>query len=138
MPLAFLTKPVGEINLIYAIELAIGRINNRTQYRWENDVLVNDSFFVKDQNRLVKIRFADIIQAFVEGKHVNIITADKSVQVRIALKDVEKQMPADTFLRVHRNHLVNKAMIDNIDLENNVMHLSSHAVPLAPPTAILY
>jgi DNA-binding LytR/AlgR family response regulator len=130
IPLAFLTKPVGETNLIHAIELAIGRINSRAQYRWENDVVFNDSFFVKDQNRLIKIKFVDIIQAIVEGKHVNIITADKSVQVRIALKDLEKQMPANTFLRVHRNHLVNKAMIDNIDLENNVVHLSSHAVPL--------
>ena len=86
--------------------------------------------FVKHKNRLVKIKFADIIQAIVEHKHVNIITAEKSLQVRIALKDLEKQMPANTFLRVHRNHLVNKAMIDNIDLENNVVYAGSHAIPL--------
>jgi DNA-binding LytR/AlgR family response regulator len=130
IPLAFLTKPLVEINLIHAIELAIGRINRRAQYRWENDVVFNDSFFVKDQNRLIKIKFADIIQAIVEGKHVNIVTAEKSVQVRIALKDLEKQMPANTFLRVHRNHLVNTDKIDNIDLENNLMYLGSYAVPL--------
>ena len=130
IPLAYLTKPVGEINLMYAIELAISRIHSREQYRWENDVVFNDSFFVKDQNRLTKIRFDDIIQVIVEGKHVNIMTAEKSVQVRMALKDLEQQMPSSSFLRVHRNHLVNKRKIDNIDLDGNVVHAGAHAVPL--------
>ncbi len=66
-----------------------------------------DYFFVKSGFKSVRINFADIL--YVEGlkEYVSIYTAGDRKFVKLAaLKDIERMLPQDRFLRIHKSYIV--------------------------------
>ena len=65
-----------------------------------------DSIFVKSNGRLVKVRFEDI--CYVEGlkEYVSIYTTTERIISLMALKNLEKILPAGQFVRVHKSYIV--------------------------------
>lgn len=132
VPLAYLTKPFNEVSLQFAIELAISKIDGdkKGQTPWKKDVVGNNNFFIKVKNHLTKVDFDEIHWASVEGKYIEIVTAEKMLEVRIALKELEQKLPKNKFLRVHRNFLVNLDHLKDVDLDNNLLFIGERSIAL--------
>lgn len=133
-PYAFLNKPFDEVSIQNAIELAVTRIAaegvSNPIGQWSQDVVTSQELFVKVKNRLVKLDFQDVLWAEVEGKYVFIITAEEKLELRIALKDLEAQLPTGMFVRVHRNYLVNLSRSTGIDLDRSIINVGDSELPL--------
>lgn len=70
--------------------------------------------FVKDGTKLVKIRLSDIL--YVEGlkDYVALHTRQQKIVTLQRLKNLETQLPADQFIRIHHSYIVSLEGIDSV------------------------
>jgi two-component system, LytTR family, response regulator len=70
--------------------------------------------FVKDGTKLVKIRLSDIL--YVEGlkDYVALHTRNQKIVTLQRLKNLETQLPADQFIRIHHSYIVSLEGIDSV------------------------
>lgn len=85
-------------------------------------------FFIKSENKLLKIRHEDIL--FVEAlqNYVAVHTQDKKYIAYLTFKTVEDHLPPGRFLRIHKSYIVSLSKIDSI--EGNVIKIGSYSLPV--------
>jgi len=71
--------------------------------------------FVRDGDRIVPISFSAIERAEAADDYVTIVTPSREYLVNVRLADLEAQLRASAFLRIHRSHLVNLEFIVSIE-----------------------
>jgi DNA-binding LytR/AlgR family response regulator len=88
-----------------------------------------DYFFIKADNKLVKIFFSEIL--FVEAlqNYVTIHTADKKYITYLTFKSVEEYLPADHFIKTHKSYIISASKIDSI--EGNDIRVGNHHIPIS-------
>lgn len=88
-----------------------------------------DYFFIKADNKLVKLFFDDIL--FVEAlqNYVTIHTADKKYITYLTFKSVEEYLPADRFIKTHKSYIISASKINSI--EGNDIRIGNHHVPIS-------
>jgi len=86
-------------------------------------------FFVKADNKLVKIFFNEIL--FVEAlqNYVTIHTATKKYITYLTFKSVEEYLPQEAFIKTHKSYIVSAAKIDSI--EGNDIRIKEYHVPIS-------
>lgn len=65
-----------------------------------------DHFFIKNDGQFIKIMLDDVLYFESEKDYVFIYTQKKRYLNLISLKQLEKELPADQFIRVHRSFIV--------------------------------
>ncbi|MGQ0739923.1 MAG: LytR/AlgR family response regulator transcription factor [Bacteroidota bacterium] len=90
---------------------------------------ISDFFFIKADNRLVKILFDEVL--FVEAlqNYVTIHTPSKKYMTYLTFKAVEDYLPADKFLKVHKSYIVAASKIDSI--EGNDIRIGLQHIPIS-------
>lgn len=93
------------------------------------EAVASDFFFIKADNRLVKIVFDEVL--FVEAlqNYVTIHTPAKKYMTYLTFKAVEDYLPADKFLKVHKSYIVAASKIDSI--EANDIRIGQHHIPIS-------
>ena len=88
-----------------------------------------DFFFIKADNKLIKIFFDDIL--FVEAlqNYVAVHTKSKKYISYLTFKSIEEYLPADQFIKTHKSFIVAASKIDNID--GNDIRLGEHHIPIS-------
>ena len=88
-----------------------------------------DFFFIKADNKLVKIFFDDIL--FVEAlqNYVSIHTKAKKYITYLTFKSIEEYLPSDTFIKTHKSFIISASKIDNID--GNDIRIAEHHIPIS-------
>jgi two-component system LytT family response regulator len=71
--------------------------------------------FVKDGNRIVPIPLSSLERAEGADDYVTLHTVGKQYLVSVRLTELEAQLPASHFLRIHRSHIVNLEFITVIE-----------------------
>jgi DNA-binding LytR/AlgR family response regulator len=86
-------------------------------------------FFIKVDSKLIKIRFDEII--FVEAlqNYVAIHTVTKKYVTYLTLKNLEEQLPAGNFVKIHKSYIIAIARVDSI--EGNEVKMGSHSLPIS-------
>lgn len=86
-------------------------------------------FFIKADNKLVKIFFEEIL--FVEAlqNYVTIHTADKKHITYLTFKSVEEYLPVNQFIKTHKSYIVSVSKIESI--EGNHIRIGNHHVPIS-------
>lgn len=74
----------------------------------------NEEIFVRVSQKLVKLRFDEILYLEAKGDYVNFHTCDRKVLVHSTLKKLEEKLPSNQFLKIHRSYIVNLAHISDI------------------------
>lgn len=93
------------------------------------EAVESDFFFIKADNKLVKILFEEVL--FVEAlqNYVTIHTVAKKFMTYLTFKAVEDYLPADKFLKVHKSYIVAASKIDSI--EANDIRIGQHHIPIS-------
>jgi two-component system LytT family response regulator len=80
--------------------------------------------FVKSEGKMVKVRFDEVL--FVEGMkdYVQIQMTDQRLIVYQTMKNMEKALPPDRFLRIHKSYLVAVDKIESLD--GNLVEVGKH------------
>jgi DNA-binding LytR/AlgR family response regulator len=129
--LDYLVKPISFDRFLKAALKA----KEYYEVRQQNDTVkvaqadTQDYFFIKADNKLVKISFSDIL--FVEAlqNYVIVHTREKKLITYLTFKSVEEYLPSNQFIKVHKSYIVAAAKIDSI--EGNDIRMSDHHIPIS-------
>ena len=128
-PFSFLMKPFNELEIIYALEMAVEKFYEQTNVFLSDDqdtVISNDYMFIKKKNALKKVSLKDIIYIEVEDRYCNIITEKEKFVILISLTKISELLDKNKFIRTHRNYIVNSDTIEEIILADNLVILKGN------------
>lgn len=75
------------------------------------------AFFIRTDNKYVKISFEEIICIEACGNYMKIITATRSFITLLSLRQLENALPRGAFCRVHRSYIISLNHITAFDQE---------------------
>ena len=88
-----------------------------------------DYFFIKAENKLVKIFFDEILFAEALQNYVVIHTKEKKHITYLTFKAVEEYLPVTQFIKTHKSYIIAVSKIENID--GNIIQTSNHQIPVS-------
>lgn len=138
-PYGYILKPFKEKDLHISIEMAIHRHKKHSELKKERDFLYSlvenkegskDVLFVKTNSRLVKINMKDVF--FIEAlkDYVVINTELTRYTVHSTMKDIEKKLAPNEFLRVHRSFIARVDKIVAIENHNLILEKDKKPIPI--------
>ena len=133
-PSAYLLKPYNSKSLELAMELALFQNSGKPKLEDENGAYKVDTsynaFFIKYNNRLLKVPITDLLYIEVDEKYCYIYTRDRRYAVNIRLKNLLDQLPAGGFIQTHRSFAVKGDAIEEVNLEDSVLKISGKEIPI--------
>ena len=86
-------------------------------------------FFIKADNRLVKVSFDDIL--FIEAlqNYVVVHTREKKLITYLTFKSVEEYLPSAQFIKVHKSFIIAFDKVDSF--EGNQLFIGRHCIPVS-------
>ncbi|WP_417939716.1 LytR/AlgR family response regulator transcription factor [Flavobacterium sp. RS13.1] len=134
-PFSFLLKPFNELEILYALEMALEKFYEQTNVfhsEDQNTVISRDSLFIKKNKVLKKVQIKDILYIEVEDRYCNIITDAEKFVILISLTKIIQLLDAAKFCQTHRNYIVNLSKIEQINVNDNLIILKgNHKVTLS-------
>jgi len=134
-PFSFLLKPFNELEILYALEIAIEKFYGQANVfhsEDQNTVISNESLFIKKNKALKKVQIKDIVYIEVEDRYCNIITEAEKFVILISLTKIIQLLDAAKFFQTHRNFIVNSTKIEQIIINDNLIILKgNHRVTLS-------
>jgi DNA-binding LytR/AlgR family response regulator len=129
--LDYLVKPISFDRFLKAALKA----KEYYEVRQKNDIdktpaaEAGDYFFIKADNKLVKVSFNDIL--FIEAlqNYVVVHTQEKKLITYLTFKSVEEYLPSSQFIKVHKSFIVSATKIDSI--EGNDIRIGQHYIPIS-------
>jgi DNA-binding LytR/AlgR family response regulator len=88
-----------------------------------------DYFFIKSDNKLVKIAYDDILYIEALQNYVAVYTTDKKYITYLTFKSIEEHLPATRFIRTHKSYIVAAAKVQSI--EGNDITIGTHHIPIS-------
>lgn len=134
-PFSFLLKPFNELEVLYALEMALEKFYEQPNiFREEeqNTVVSPDYLFIKKNDSLKKVRIADIVYIEVEERYCTIRTESEKFVIHISLTKMIELLDHSLFSRTHRNFIVNLEKIEEIQPSDNLVILTGkHLIPVS-------
>ena len=129
-PVAFILKPFDSLMLQNTIELAVSQLAGEERAVLnEKDLIVKDSFFIKEKNSLIKVPMSSIDYIEAEDKYCTLYTDQKKFVLRISLNELLANLP-DNFIRTHRSIIVDATKIQSLNLETHELILKKKTLPI--------
>ena len=119
-PDGYLVKPFNEKDLYTSIEIAFQNFSKSKNVNVEEDFqkesfALKDSIFIKKDNLLIKVKFAELAWIKAEGNYIEIHCRDKKILTRSTLKEFLRKVPRDRFVQVHKSYAINIDCIEAIE-----------------------
>ena len=136
-PINFLTKPVNELQLRRAIQLAVAQIDadatpGDAAITPTTSTIEDDHLYVRTGHKLHKVIFAEVTHVVADGRYCALHTAKARHLLRTTLTDLQQRLPATDFIKTHRSYLVNQSFVESVDLRDaEVILRGGGRVPLA-------
>lgn len=92
--------------------------------------MLNDAFFVKQNNLLRKVPIKDVLWIRTEGNYSIIHTITKKYILKLSLKKVLEQLPKDYFIQIQRAYIVALPKIQDIDIGSSEVIINKERLPL--------
>jgi DNA-binding LytR/AlgR family response regulator len=134
-PFSYLMKPFNELEILFALELAIEKFYGQKDVFLsdeENTVISEEFLFIKKGKSLKKVHVGDIIYIEVEEKYCNIVTEKEKFLILISLTKILELLNENLFSRTHRNYIVNiQKITEIIPIDNLIVLIGGHKVTLS-------
>lgn len=120
----YLLKPVDDARLAQTVERAAAMLGQRERQRHgaalrrfvDADNAESAKYIsVRSVGRIEQIRISDILRIESAGNYVELRLATRTVLHRMALSHIERLLPADDFVRVHRGSIVQRDQIASLE-----------------------
>jgi DNA-binding LytR/AlgR family response regulator len=90
---------------------------------------VTDHFFIKCDNQIEKVFYHDLVYAEAMLNYVMLYTASRKMIVYITIKSLEKQLPEDIFIKVHKSFIVNYTKVKSI--QGNTLDIGGRTITIS-------
>ena len=137
-PYGYIIKPFKEIDIHTSIEMALYKHQKESELRKERDLLysivenkeTDDFIFVKSISRLVKLKTSDIyyVEALKDYVVINALTTRYTIHS--TMKDIERKLSSEDFMRVHRSFIVRMDKIAAIEQANIILENDKKVIPI--------
>lgn len=139
-PYGYILKPFKEIDLHTTIEMAIYKHSREQEVVKERDLLYtlvtnkdsqqNGYIFVKSNSKLIKLKNKDIYYIEALKDYVVIHTLDTRYTIHSTMKDIERKMGKEEFVRIHRSYIVRLDKIATIEYPNLTLEDIDKLIPI--------
>ena len=85
--------------------------------------------FAKDGRSLIKLRYDEIMYIQGQRDYVKFVAKEKTVMSLMNLRDLERELPSDRFIRIHQSYIVNTEYIELI--ANDKVKLGETYLPVS-------
>jgi len=120
----YLQKPITLPRFNEAIEKAVQVMHRETNIKPRTEEI-----YVREDGRLVRIPFDEILYFENAGDYVSIRTTKKNHLILGTIKNIEARLSGNQFLKVHRSYIVN---LDKIkDIEEGTLVIEGKVVPVS-------
>ena len=129
-PFNYLLKPYNNLELFYALELAIASHYNQSNMlstTVNNAVLCPEFLFVKKMECVVKVELNAIEYIEVSEKYCSLFSNSNKYSIKLSLTKLKSILSNPSFIQVHRNYLVNIKKVREIYFEDNLIVLDNDA-----------
>lgn len=134
-PFAFLLKPFNELELLYALEMAVEKYYDEEDTLESDEmaaVVAEDHLFIKKKGALNKVWLNEIVYVDVDERYCCLHCKDTKYVVLKSLKQMEQILQPHGFVRTHRKFLAQKALITKIILsEDSVLLEGGFSIPIS-------
>jgi DNA-binding LytR/AlgR family response regulator len=122
-PFGYIIKPFKEIQLQTAIEMALYKFKkeddlikerNLLYSIMDNSKIMNDMLFIKSENKIVKIKLADIYFIHTDQSEVVIYTNNSEFKLHSSINEL-KEKTGELFIQLSDQYLINKEKVLRID-----------------------
>jgi DNA-binding LytR/AlgR family response regulator len=127
--LDYLVKPISFERFLKAAMRVKEYYEVRTKNISEQSSGEEDFFFIKADNKLIKIFFDDILYVEALQNYVSIHTKTKKFITYLTFKSVEEYLPADQFIKTHKSFIIAASKIDSID--GNNIRIGENHIPIS-------
>jgi len=86
-------------------------------------------FFVKYNGRIEKVFYNDLLYVEAALNYVVLHTTSNKMIVYLTIKGIIEDLPATSFIKVHKSFIVNMDKIRSI--EGNIIHIGNHEIPIS-------
>jgi DNA-binding LytR/AlgR family response regulator len=126
--LDYLVKPIAFERFLKACNKAreIDSLKKNTQSQPDKR---DDHFFIKCNNQIEKVFYDDLLYAEAMLNYVMLYTSSNKMMVYVTIKNLEEQLPADIFIKVHKSFIVNKTKIKSI--EGNILDIGNNKIAIS-------
>ena len=123
----YLVKPISMERFMKAVNKVIERYKAPVASIQKQNIRV-DYMFVKSDQKLIKIKFADI--EYIEGMkdYVKIFTRERMIVTLHTMKFFEANLPSNEFARAHKSYIINLDSIKSI--AGNEVELRQQKLPI--------
>lgn len=129
----YLLKPIAFPRFMQAINKALHYLDLREKATQPTAVSASptsqqDTLLVKADRRIYQIKFSDLFYVEGQREYVTFHTTSKNITALYSLKDLESELPASDFIRIHKSFIVAKGKIDFI--EGNQISVNGTLLPI--------
>jgi DNA-binding LytR/AlgR family response regulator len=108
----YLLKPISFERFSKAInKIVVGKLFTQKSKREKE---LRDHMYIKSSSKFFKVNFSEIV--YIEGMkdYLKICTNDSKLVTHQTMSEMEKLLPVDQFIRVHKSYIVSMARIKSI------------------------
>lgn len=125
----YLIKPFSLERFIIAVDKAVERLNYANKEVSPGDSAPDDGYLTfKTEGKIYRIRYNDLLYAEANGNYTRIVTDDSAIILNMTFTSVEKMLPENHFVRVHRSFIVNKSKI--FFIQGQTIFLNKVEIPI--------
>ena len=111
-------------------EEKIQRIEMKFQKLFNNpDEKGKPYLYIKSNLKKRKVYTKDIKWVEALGDYVKVVTSNSNIIVLSSLRNFEKKLPVNKFLRIHKSYIINLDRVDN--LSNKTVEIESNLIPVS-------
>ncbi len=126
----YLLKPFDFPRFLKAVNKVSDQLQDKQIEKLKASKNQRDDFlFVKDGRSLVKVHFNEVLYIKGMKDYVTFHCPDKKVMSLMNMKDLEKDLPGEQFLRIHQSYIIN---IDGItSINNDKVNIAGEFLPVS-------
>lgn len=135
LPFSYLIKPCSGLELRITIEAAILYLRSDQKKfhifkTWQEEEELHSSFFIKNNNKLLRVKQSDILAVEADGNYCIIITPQRRHAVKISLRKIKMKLSTLIFRQIHRNYIIQIPKIESVDLSSNEVLMEGDIYPI--------
>ncbi|WP_081212056.1 LytR/AlgR family response regulator transcription factor [Salegentibacter sediminis] len=133
-PYAFISKPFKRLDLQRTIESTVNQIScsikiQDPDVKTENSTyILKDCLFIRHHESMIKLDIKAIRYIEAERNYSRIFCSEKEHLLVSSLKEMNKKLPQQHFLRIHRSYIINLSRIDEI--AGTYVVIAKKAIPM--------
>lgn len=123
----YLVKPPTYPRFLKAVNKVVDLVEKESAVNAEVEIEQED-IFIKSDLKYVKVNFSEVVLVEAMADYVILHVEGSRHIIHSTMKGMEKKLPSDLFIRVHRSYLVNMKRIKAV--ENSMVLIGEKRIPL--------